>query len=186
MIKDYTMKEENNNDCLNNYCLNKEQCNCIFYISFLSLFSCIYGLYKGHYDIAIFSPGGVFLTSILNWCNPLYDWRRYLDISYVVFAYIYATIRVFGSTYELYFHTFMAISIISFIIGCIFAKMEYYWYSTIFHMGIHIFANIANFIVFSGDILPINKISIFNYFLMYNKNNANVDNINLIMQELYE
>ena len=45
MIKDYTMEvQENNNDCLNNYCLNKEQCNCILYISFLSLFSCIYGL----------------------------------------------------------------------------------------------------------------------------------------------
>jgi hypothetical protein len=182
MIKDYTMEEENNNDCLNNYCLNKEQCNCIFYISFLSLLSCIYGLYKGYIDIAIFVPGGVFLTSILNWCDPLYDWRRYLDISYVVFAYIYATLRILGSTYELYFHIFMAAAIISFILGCIFAKMEYYWYSTIFHMGIHIFANIANFIVFSGDILPLNEITIFNYLLDYNTNVNNIDLIKKIIE----
>lgn len=40
MIKDYTMEvQENNNDCL-----SKEHCNCIFFIYFLSIFSCIYGL----------------------------------------------------------------------------------------------------------------------------------------------
>ena len=44
-------------------------------------------------------------------------------------------------------------------------------------MGIHIFANIANFIVFSGDIIPLNEITIFNYLLDYN---TNVDNIDLI------
>ena len=35
MIKDYTMEEENNNDCLNNYCLNKEQCNCAYILPHL-------------------------------------------------------------------------------------------------------------------------------------------------------
>jgi len=182
MIKNKKEIEDIHNDCKNNYCLNKEQCKYIFYISFLSLFSCIYGLYRGYIDIAILVPGGVFLTSILNWYDPLYDWRRYLDISYVVFAYIYATLRIFGSTYELYFHIFMAIAIISFILGCIFAKMEYYWHSTIFHMGIHIFANISNFIVFSGHIHPVNKTPIFNYFLKYNKNLNNTD-IDLIINK---
>lgn len=148
-----------------NYCLNKSQYKYIFYASFISLFSCIYGLYKGHIDLALIVPGGVFITSILNWCNPLYDWRRYLDISYVVFAYIYATLRVVGSTYEFYFHIFMTIAIMFFIIGCFCSNLKYYWCSTLFHIGIHVFANIANIIVFSGNILPINETPIFKYIL---------------------
>lgn len=149
------------------YCLTFDQYKYILYISFISLFSCIYGLYNNKIDYALIVPGGVFITSIINWCNPMYDWRRYLDIIYVVFAYIYATLRVVGTEYEFYFHIFMTTAIMFFFIGYYSSNKNYLWYSVIFHMCVHIFANIANIIVLSGNISPINKNYLFNYLSIF-------------------
>jgi hypothetical protein len=152
-------------DTKSTFCLSKTQSKCIFFISFISLFTCIYGLYNGHTDVALIVPGLVFITSTLNWYEPLYDWRRYLDICYVVFAYIYAVIRAINSTNELLFNIFMIIAIICFFIGYICIKYDYCWNSVYFHMGVHICANIALLALFSGNIVPISESPIFNYFL---------------------
>jgi len=62
------------------------------------LISCIYAIYKNHYDLALV-PGGVFLTSINYWRCPDYSWRRYLDMIYVKLALIYQIYRAYNAEY---------------------------------------------------------------------------------------
>lgn len=58
----------------------------------------MYAVYNGYYGLSICS-GGVFLTSINYWIYPNYSWRRYLDMTYVIFAMNYQLYKAYGSQY---------------------------------------------------------------------------------------
>jgi len=129
--------------------LSMEQCSFIYNVSFLSLGSAIYAMYNGYYGMAFF-PAGVFLTSINYWRNPDYSWRRYLDIGYVIFALLCQLYKAYWAEYgyEYCMVTFIAISF--YILGIYYTKNSLHWHSTYSHCLLHIFANIANFILYSG------------------------------------
>ena len=59
--------------------LPREQYLLLWKISWISLFSCAFAIYRGYYDLACV-PGGVWLTSINYWKKPMYSYRRTLDI----------------------------------------------------------------------------------------------------------
>jgi hypothetical protein len=138
------------NECI----LCPEQYFLIWRVSFLSLFSSIYAIYNNHYDLAIV-PGGVFCTSIMYWYKPDYSWRRTIDMNYVKMALCYQIIRAYNSTYSRYYYYSLIISILFYPIGIYFYKKKLFWNSTYAHCLLHIFANIGNFILYSGKIEPI-------------------------------
>ena len=134
--------------------LKPSQYNIIWNLAWLSLSSSVYATYKGHYNLA-FIPGGVFLTSINYWRNPeVRSWRRYLDIGYVNTALLYQLYKVYihNAQYAKEYYFFTGISIICYPIGLYYYKKKQYWKHIIFHGGLHIFANIANFILYTGYI----------------------------------
>lgn len=145
------MKEEFDKGCI----LYKPQYVFIWRFSFVSLISAIYALYNNYYDIAIV-PGGVFVTSITYWWKPNKSWRRNIDILYVKIALFYQIIRAIGADYALLYYLTTLTSIYFFYIGVYYYNKRNYWYSTYAHCMLHLIANIANIILYSGYIVPIN------------------------------
>ena len=138
------------NSCI----LHKEQYNLIWKVSFLSLFSSMYAVYNKHYDLACV-PGGVFITSILYWYKPDYSWRRKLDMMYVKIAVIYQIMRSYhAANFKLYNATLL-VSILFYLLGIYYYKKKQLWYSTYSHCLLHVIANVANIILYSGKVVPI-------------------------------
>ena len=131
--------------------LYPDQYKIIYNISFLSLGSSIYAVYNGYYCLSI-CPGGVFLTSINYWIYPDYSWRRYLDMTYVKFAFIYQVYKAYGSQYMIYYYLLMFIAISMYPLGIYYYKKNLFWHSTYAHCILHIIANIANIVLYSGRI----------------------------------
>jgi hypothetical protein len=164
---------EDNSIIIQNKCiLCQEQSYCIWQLSFLSLISSLYAIYKGYYDLALV-PGGIFLTSINYWRNPDYSWRRILDMTYIKFAVIYQIIRAYQSQYSTLYYMILFISICWYPIGIYFYKKKSFWLSTYSHCILHIIANISNYILYSGYIVPISENPIFSYFIPINSILAN-------------
>jgi hypothetical protein len=129
------------------------QFNIIWHLSWLSLSSSMYAMYKGHYNLA-FIPGGVFLTSINYWKKPaLSSWERTLDVGYVNMALLYQLYSVYKNNAEnaKEYYFFTGLSMMFYPIGLYYYKKKQYWKHIIFHSGLHIFANIANFILYTGN-----------------------------------
>jgi hypothetical protein len=149
----------NNNIKMNNRIktgyLKPSQFNIIWSLSWLSLSSSMYAIYKGHYNLA-FIPGGVFLTSINYWRKPeIISWRRILDVGYVNMALLYQLYNVYinNAQYAKEYYFFTGIASIFYPIGVYYYNKKKYWKHIIFHSGVHIFANIANFILYTGYII---------------------------------
>ena len=130
-----------------------EQYQLLYKTSYLQLFTFFYAIYMGHTGISI-CPCGVFITSILFWQKPMYDWRRDLDMIYVKFALAYQLYRAFNAEYGKHYWALMILGT-----GCYYAGVYYYhkknyWYSTYCHLGLHFFASVSNICLYSGEIGP--------------------------------
>ena len=142
--------------------LEPEYASCIYRVSFISFLSSIYAIYCECYDLAAV-PGGVFLTSVNYWRNPVYGWRRNLDMSYVACALIYQNYRAYhllmssssssSSSSQipglLAYYTLMGIGM-----GCYWLSLHLYkkkdiWSSTYVHCLVHLLANIANVLLYN-------------------------------------
>ena len=131
--------------------LYTEQYKVIFNVSFLSFGSSIYAIYNGYYGLSI-CPGGVFLTSINYWIYPDYSWRRYLDMTYVKFAFIYQLYKAYRSQYMAQYYILMFFAASMYPLGIYYYKKKQYWRSTYVHCLLHIISNIANIVLYSGRI----------------------------------
>ena len=127
------------------------QYNCIWRISFLSLLSSSYAIYRGHYDLAIV-PGGIFMTSLNYWRLPTYGWRRNLDIAYVVGSLIYQSVRAYHMPNAMPYYYLVSVSSLFYPMSNYLYKKKYYWSSTCAHCMLHIVANIANVVLYRGDV----------------------------------
>ena len=157
MILEMVSKDLTEDGCI----LYPEQCYFLCKISFLSLLSSIYAIYKGYYELALI-PFGVFLTSLIYWYKPQNCWRRTLDVTYVKFALIYNLIRAWNSEfYILYYMTFV-IGSCFYPLGIYLYNNNFFWESTYAHSMLHIFANISNIILYSGSVIPFTQY--FDYF----------------------
>ena len=136
------------NDCL----LKKEQYTCLYYSSYLSLISTIYSIYRNYYFLTPV-PLLVFLSSINYWRNPVStSWRRYLDICTVFSSLCYQLYYVHNAQYVVLYYIFTSISILAYLIGVYYYRIGKIWYSVYSHMSLHLIANIANIIVYTGNI----------------------------------
>ena len=133
----------------------------IFRVSFISFLSSIYALHCECYDLAAV-PGGVFLTSVNYWRDPVYGWRRNLDMSYVAAALTYQNYRAYhllspsspSSSSQLpallTYYTLMGIGIGCYPLSVHLYKKKDIWSSTYVHCLVHVLANIANVVLYSG------------------------------------
>ena len=135
------------------------------YSSFISFLSSIYALHCECYDLAAV-PGGVFLTSVNYWRNPVYGWRRNLDMSYVAAALTYQNYRAYhllspsspsssssSSSSQLpallTYYTLMGIGIGCYSLSVHLYKKKDIWSSTYVHCMVHVLANIANVLLYN-------------------------------------
>ena len=103
----------------------------------------------GHYDLALV-PGGVFLTSLNYWRLPTYGWRRNLDVGYVCGALIYQNIRAYNMPDAVPYYYLIGIGSLFYPLSNYLYKKKCYWGSTCTHCMLHIVANIANAVLYSG------------------------------------
>ena len=142
---------------INGCILYPKQYSYIYKISFLSFFSSLYAIYRGYYDLALV-PGSVFLTSINYWRKPDYSWRRYFDVFIVLLVFTYQNVRAYKAEYMYTYYTLMTISVFFFFFGIYLFKINEWWYSVYSHCLLHFFANLSNFILYSGHIAPLSMV----------------------------
>lgn len=128
-----------------------KQANAILYVSGLSLLSSMYAIYNLHYRCSVI-VAGVFLTSINYWRYPVYGWRRNLDVGNVIFSESVMLIVALRSQYCLYYYLLSLLAILCYPVSHYFSNNNMPYIGTLFHSQIHIIANIALFVLFSGEI----------------------------------
>jgi len=142
--------------------LYPEQYSFLCKISIVSLIASLYAIYKEYYELAVI-PFGVFLTSIIYWHNPTPNsWRKTLDVTYVKFALVYNSIRAYKSEYYIIYYITIIISLCFYPLGIYLYNEKMYWESIYAHSMVHIIANISNFILYTGYVMPLNDY--FEYF----------------------
>lgn len=119
--------------------------------SYLSVLSVIYACYREYYICASI-PGSVFITSITYWQYPDYSWRRTLDITVVRIALILNCVIAWWSQNGNLYYGITLFSIVLFITGRILYIHGYVFESVLLHAGLHLVANIANLVLYSGEI----------------------------------
>lgn len=135
--------------------LEPKYASCIYRLSFISFFSFMYALYCECYDLAAV-PGGVFLTSINYWREPVYGWRRNLDMSYVACALIYQNYRAYHLLSSpsqmpalLTYYTLMGVGMMCYSLSVHLYKKKDIWSSTYVHCLVHLLANTANVLLYN-------------------------------------
>jgi hypothetical protein len=138
----------------NGHILPKSHSKILFYTSFLCLPSIYYAIYRGHYDF-VHVPLGVFITSFLYWDNPKKDsFQRKLDITYVAISLLYQFIRAFWAENGIYYYIFVILALSLYPIGNYYQN-KHLGISVLFHAFLHLFANISNIALYSGEIASI-------------------------------
>ena len=81
-----------------------------------------------------------------------YSWRRYLDIVYVHGALLNHICYAYYSQYKYQYYFLLSIGIIYYQLGCYYYSKKNYELSTICHGRLHIYANLANTVLYCGYI----------------------------------
>ena len=99
----------------------------------------------------------VFATSLLYWRNPIRNsWRRKLDIAVVstgLSHHMYYALTSPGTHTPATTHNYLALigmSMTSYIVSQYYSYHRLYWPAAYTHASIHLFANIANVVLYYG------------------------------------
>ena len=131
--------------------LPRKQYEYLWYISWLSLCSGVFGLYRGHPFHIAAGPLGVWLTSINYWRKPDYSWRRYLDIIYVHYALMHQIYYAYYSPYKYPSYFLLSVGVFYYQLGCYYYSKNNYELSAICHGRLHMYANLAGILVYCSD-----------------------------------
>ena len=128
--------------------------NLLWFTSYASMISSIHAYYKGYYDFH-FLDGVVWLTSINYWRKPQNGIWRNLDIISVYYALGYHLYHARNAENAVLFYSIMSSS-------CILYPLSVYYInnktiSTYLHGGLHIGANVALNILYSGKVYTVEK-----------------------------
>jgi hypothetical protein len=117
----------------------KPQANYLFYTSFFSLISTLYGLYKKEYlnTIGVFS---IFITSINYWRDPVYGWRRNIDIVASILGLSLNSINSYNHPRRGSLNRMLLCCLLFYPLGYYFQNKSLHL-STFFHSLIHILGN---------------------------------------------
>jgi len=124
--------------------------------SWMSLVSAVYGYAVGKTADVYMIPGTIYLTSILYWTYPVTNsWRHYLDVYTVYAMATYSLIRAYNAQYMWAYYAFFCMGVGFFPLGVYYHGLGMYIESTLAHMMLHLFANLGNIVVFSGEYEPL-------------------------------
>ncbi len=142
------MSKQQNNKLI----VSLDKARAVKYCSSLCVLSGLYAIYSGNSELAKV-PFSVFVTSILYWSNPIYGWRRNLDIITTQICLWWQIYKAAYAEYGMYYYSTTSIAIMMFGLGWIaHIQNPYSWTGTYCQIGVHVFANIANIILYSGKI----------------------------------
>ena len=142
---------------MNNCILPYEHYNLIYKASYLAIFSFSYACYREQYSMAIV-PGGVFVTSINYWRYPIKNcWRRKLDMSYVNFCIFYNIVRAYNAQNQNQYYFVLFMGITCYLLSIYYYNQHKLWTSTYLHCLVHVFGQVSNIILYSGEIRPITQ-----------------------------
>ena len=139
------------NTCKMDTILEKEQYICIYNTSYLLLTSFFYAIYRNHYNLAIV-PGSVFISSIHYWKKPDYSYRRYLDMTIVKMGLVYQCYIAYNAEYGNMYYILVSTAMMFYPVGIYYYNKKDYWKSTYSHIILHLVANVANIVLYSGYI----------------------------------
>jgi hypothetical protein len=128
-----------------------EQYNFLWYTSWLGLGSFFFAVYQQKYMLS-FIPGIVWINSLNYWRYPDHSWRRYMDIGFCTLFAVYQKIYSFDCEYFFWFNLVEGIALFCFALGIYFYSLNNWWYSTYCHILFHIFANLANLILYASPL----------------------------------
>jgi len=146
--------------------LYPDQYNFLWKTSFCSLASSLCAIYNGYYDLGVVN-GCVFLSSIYYWRKPDYSWRRYLDMGLVKTALTYSVIRAYNAEYAKTYYTMLFMGVGFYPISIMYYRNKMYWKSTYAHSMLHVVANSAKIILYTGAIVPIRMNPFFLHFTTF-------------------
>jgi hypothetical protein len=128
-----------------------EEAKVIQYAATSSLISAMYAIYTGNTDLAAV-PFSVFCTSIVYWHWPTYGWRRNIDIINTQICLWWQLYKAANAEYRVYYYSTKSIAILLFGLSWVAHLNNKSWAGTICHTGVHLVANLANIILYSGRI----------------------------------
>ena len=131
-----------------------EQCSVLLKTSTILIFTVGYSYYREYYDFT-FSTTAVFVTSIMYWSNPEYNWKRNLDMFISHFSVLHHCVRAYTAERYVPFYFFTMLGVL-----CYWSSWKLYnqnkiWTSVYLHSGLHIMFNLAVLSLYSGDLVPI-------------------------------
>jgi hypothetical protein len=126
--------------------LEKKYSQRIYNISFLTLISFCTAFLLNHYDFVVLTLC-ILVNSLNYWRHPIPGIRRQIDIFCVILSFTYNTIRSFQSLYQSYYIITIFIGILCYLFA---RKCKSQNLSSFIHCFVHIFANVANIILYIG------------------------------------
>lgn len=134
------------------------QAHFIWYCAWLAIPSAVYAY--AHPATTHFAPipAAVFATSLLYWRNPIRNsWRRKLDIAVVstglshhMYYAVYNPARTHTPATTHNYLALIGMSMTSYIVSQYYLYHRLYWPAAYTHASIHLFANIANMVLYYG------------------------------------
>ena len=117
----------------------------------LSTVACVvYAFNKRQHDFALCNAVVLF-TSVNYWRDPKYTCkRRYIDIVVVLSSLFYHMCVAFHSQRALQYYTITGLGMCFYHLGCIHYNDKDYWRSAYSHSVLHILANLAQIVLYSG------------------------------------
>jgi len=125
----------------------------IFWIAPLAACSSLWAMYQHYYDLS-FVCMGVYLTSVNYWRKPDYSWRRYVDMIAVKVAFAYHLFCAYGAEYCVWYIAFVCAALFSYYMGIVLFRQNLIWLSVFAHCMLHVFANVGNYVLYSGYLNP--------------------------------
>ena len=139
------------NDELNGQTYTPNQSSILLKTTTSTIVSLVYAIKQHQYDFALCNACVLF-TSVNYWRDPKYTcMRRYIDIVSVLSSLIYHMCIALQSQRALQYYTITALGICFYHLGCVHYNDKDYWRSTYSHSVLHILANLAQVVLYSGN-----------------------------------
>jgi hypothetical protein len=135
----------------NGLVMPKSQADYLFYTSFSALVGSLYGFYKKKYinSLGVFL---IFVTSINYWRNPVYGWRRNIDIITSILGLSINVLSSPGHPRCLKLNLMLFMSLLFYPLGFYFQHKSIHL-SAFSHSLIHIFCNLVCISYYSDPLL---------------------------------
>lgn len=129
----------------------------IVWASLCSFISAVYAWSRGYSDLGLV-PASVGVSSVVYWMHPDYSWRRYVDMAVVQVALWYQVYRAWGASRMVEYYLITGSAVIMFSIGLVAHRRGHIHISTLCHCALHVLANLANVVLYSGHVPPPNAL----------------------------